>query len=257
MRRSGLGRPTARRRLRPSQGSAPGSRGQTPSLRPPRMTRSADCTRASSVPQMARPGWVTTASSGTSRAAISDWRSARYSGGVERAAGVGLGGERVEQRARLRRRRPASQRAWAGAAPGPAASASAAARWRATCSASGARRRRRRAARARRGARRSRRGRRRRPRSAQAARSSQSIQGGAAAQAVASRAGRSRRRWAPRAPGALSTSGCLRRTRRSSGVSARAGQRGEPAQQDAGRGQRQRPAGAVVGDERPSGRARR
>ena len=58
MRRSGLGRPMARRMPRPSQGSAAGSRGQMPSLRPPRMTRSADWTRASSVPQIAMPGWV-------------------------------------------------------------------------------------------------------------------------------------------------------------------------------------------------------
>jgi hypothetical protein len=50
------------------------------------------------VPQIATPGWVTGAASGTSRAAISDWKSARYSAA---SGGLGLGGERVEQRASL------------------------------------------------------------------------------------------------------------------------------------------------------------
>ena len=125
--RARRGRPAApgsagRRRgacARPSQGSAPGSRGQMPSLSPPRTTRSADCTRASSVPQMAMPGWVTTASSGTSRAAISDCEQrpvlVRRSSAPPASASAA---ERVEQRPRLRRR-PPCPRARAAPPAGP------------------------------------------------------------------------------------------------------------------------------------------
>ena len=57
-RRSGDSRPNAARILRLSQGSGPGCSGQPCSLSPPRTTISALCTRASSVPRMITPGWL-------------------------------------------------------------------------------------------------------------------------------------------------------------------------------------------------------
>ena len=236
-----------------ARGRPPGSRGQMPSLSPPRITSSADCTRASSVPQIAMPGWVTTASSGTSRAAICDCSSARYSSGAERAG-------------RRRPRRPARR-----GAPAPAAPASSSqSPWPALAAGPGGqrlgggavardmRRERRRAALSASGA---------------SAARSQAIQAGRLAavrlgpggEVVPVDPGRRRRaarrvlepggqaagaRAARRGP--LSTSGCLSRTSRSSGRQRRARQRREPAQQHAGRGQRQRPAGAVVGDQPPA-----
>ena len=241
----------ARRRPRPSQGSAAGSRGQVPSLRPPRMTRSADCTRASSVPQMAMPGWVLTAGSGTSRAAICDSRRARYSSAAEGGGSVGLGGEGVEkgEGGGAGVLLPEGVR---GPPSGPAASASAAARWRATCSArervaSG------RGGRGRRGARRSRRGRRGRRPSGEVG---PVDPGGAAAQAPALEAGGEAEVVAAGAGGAVDQR-VLEEDQQVLGGEAGAGKGGEAAEEDAGRGQGQRAAGAVVGDDRPSGRARR
>ena len=56
IRRSSAGRPSSARICGASQGSGAGSAGQTPSLSPPRIIRSACCSRASSRPQMKMRG---------------------------------------------------------------------------------------------------------------------------------------------------------------------------------------------------------
>ena len=83
------------------------------------MTSSADCTRASSVPQMAMPAWVTTASSGTSRDAISVCRSARYSAGRSGSA-ASASAASASSSARAWPPASRSQSPWPAAPEGPA-----------------------------------------------------------------------------------------------------------------------------------------
>ena len=61
------------------------------------MTRSADCTRASSVPQMAMPGWVADGGLGDVAGGHLRLQEGAVFVGAERGGGVGLGGEGVEE----------------------------------------------------------------------------------------------------------------------------------------------------------------
>ena len=195
---------------------------------------------------MARPGWATTASSGTSRAAISDWNSARYScGPTMPPASASAASASISASAAAPA--PFAHSPWAPP-PGPAASASATARWRATCSASGARPA---------------------PASGSSAALSQASQPGAPSPTSAAKRPSSSQRTHGGPPRSSfsskrSTQPQVRPARRARDQrmleqreqrlrgQRRARKRRDQPQQDPRRRQRQRPPGAVVGDQPPA-----